>query len=179
VVNHSGAGTITHLAPGAHQRAPPARAPPGPPLPAHLPGPMPPPPRLTPPPPPPLPPELFTAGSKITTAVDVYAFGIMMWEIYTGKRSYAGLSREAIMDRVLVRGARPAFPAGAPPAYAALAQACWAHCPAERPPFSEVVARLQDMADGMAAEAEAAAAAMAAASPAGSARRRDGSGGRF
>jgi hypothetical protein len=33
------------------------------------------------------------AGSKVTTAVDAYAFGIMAWEIYTSKRAYAGERR--------------------------------------------------------------------------------------
>jgi hypothetical protein len=33
------------------------------------------------------------AGSKVTTAVDAYAFGIMAWEIFTSKRAYAGERR--------------------------------------------------------------------------------------
>jgi hypothetical protein len=28
-------------------------------------------------------PEMFKAGTKITKAVDAYAFGILMWEAYT------------------------------------------------------------------------------------------------
>jgi serine/threonine protein kinase len=28
-------------------------------------------------------PEMFKAGSKVTKAVDSYAFGILMWETYT------------------------------------------------------------------------------------------------
>ena len=38
-------------------------------------------------------------GSKITTAVDTFSFGIMMWELYTGQRAYSGLGRDAIIDR--------------------------------------------------------------------------------
>lgn len=45
IVNRSGSGTVTHLAP-----------------------------------------ELFQMGSKVTTAVDSFSFGIMMWELYTGKQ---------------------------------------------------------------------------------------------
>jgi serine/threonine protein kinase len=52
VINRSGSGTVTHLAP-----------------------------------------ELFQAGTKITTAVDAYSFGIMMWEMYTGQRAYSGMAR--------------------------------------------------------------------------------------
>jgi hypothetical protein len=36
-------------------------------------------------------PELFQVGSKLTTAVDTFSFGIMMWELYTGQRAYGGL----------------------------------------------------------------------------------------
>lgn len=35
-------------------------------------------------------PELLQAGTKITAAVDTYAFGICLYEIYAGKRCYAG-----------------------------------------------------------------------------------------
>jgi hypothetical protein len=38
---------------------------------------------------------MFMAGSKVTTAVDAYAFGIMAWEIYTSKRAYAGERQSA------------------------------------------------------------------------------------
>ncbi|KAI8462418.1 MAG: kinase-like domain-containing protein [Monoraphidium minutum] len=135
VINHTGAGTVTHLAP-----------------------------------------EMFTAGSQLTTAVDVYALGVLMWEFYTAKRPWQGLTPEAIMDRVLRRGGRPTFPAGAPPGYAALAAECWAPRPADRPALGEVVARLAEMADSLAAPSPppppatppaAAAAAPAAAAAAG------------
>lgn len=58
IVNRSGSGTVTHLAP-----------------------------------------ELFQVGSKLTTSVDTFSFGIMMWELYTGQRAYGGLGRDAIIDR--------------------------------------------------------------------------------
>lgn len=38
-------------------------------------------------------PEMLVAGSKLTTAVDTYAFGILMYELYTGSRPYAGMTR--------------------------------------------------------------------------------------
>jgi hypothetical protein len=35
-------------------------------------------------------PEMFVRGTRLTTAGDVYAFGVLMWEFYTGKRPWAG-----------------------------------------------------------------------------------------
>ncbi|KAI8469489.1 MAG: kinase-like domain-containing protein [Monoraphidium minutum] len=93
-----------------------------------------------------MPPEMFQAGTRVTTAVDAYAFGVMMWEFYTARRAWSGLSRDAIIDQVYRRNRRPAFPPGAPAGYVSLAAACWAAAPADRPAFGEAVAALQRMA---------------------------------
>jgi len=104
IVNRSGSGTVTHLAP-----------------------------------------ELFQVGSKLTTAVDTFSFGIMMWELYTGQRAYGGLGRDAIIDRVYKKKARPIFPLGVPPMYASLAKACWDNEPPMRPTFVTVLSKLSEM----------------------------------
>lgn len=88
-------------------------------------------------------PEMFTAGSKVTKAVDSYAFGILMWELYTGARPYSGLAPGAIAQRVFSEGLRPAFPPDAPEAYVRLARDCWAADPALRPAFGAVAERLE------------------------------------
>lgn len=71
-------------------------------------------------------PEMFTGGSK-TTATDVYAFGIFMWECYTGQVPFRGVSCNLI--EVQVRsGVRPPVPAapidGFPPDFVSLMQVC-------------------------------------------------------
>lgn len=71
-----------------------------------------------------------------------------MWEIYTAKRPWAGLTQDQIASRVSRRGLRPQFPTGAPPAYAALAAACWAPAPGARPGMRRVLAELAGMAAG-------------------------------
>jgi len=120
IVNRSGSGTVTHLAP-----------------------------------------ELFQVGSKLTTAVDSFSFGIMMWELYTGQRAYGGLGRDAIIDRVYKKKARPIFPLGVPPAYAALAKQCWDDDPPQRPTFPTVLLRLSEMLSAFqSANSSAAAAAV-------------------
>ena len=67
------------------------------------------------------------------------------WELYTGQRAYGGLGRDAIIDRVYKKKARPAFPQGVPSIYAALAKSCWDNDQNLRPPFVVVLARLTEM----------------------------------
>ena len=68
-----------------------------------------------------------------------------MWELYTGQRAYGGLGRDAIIDRVYKKKARPVFPLGVPPTYAALAKGCWDNDQNARPAFLVVIARLTEM----------------------------------
>ena len=37
-----------------------------------------------------MPPELLTTG-RLSKSVDVYAFGVLLWEMCTGKRPWAGM----------------------------------------------------------------------------------------
>eukprot|EP00775_Hariotina_reticulata_P012562 gene12562-12694_t len=90
-------------------------------------------------------PELFKAGSKLTPAIDSFAFGIMMFELYSCQRPYAGLSREAIVTKIVRQQGRPQFPAGTPPGYQALAASCWDSDPFKRPPFTIVVEKLKEL----------------------------------
>ena len=54
-----------------------------------------------------------------------YAFGILLWELLTGRTAYEGVSVHLIGHDVVRKGRRPVFPAGSPPGYAALATSCW------------------------------------------------------
>ena len=71
-------------------------------------------------------PELFSGGSK-STATDVYAFGIFMWECYTGQVPFHRVNPSFIGDQVM-RGVRPALPPapidGFPPDFVPLMQVC-------------------------------------------------------
>lgn len=89
-------------------------------------------------------PEMMLPNARLTTAVDVFSFGILMYEVYVGKRIYAGLSRGQILDRVNA-GSRPSFPPTTPPKFSSLAALCWAQDPAVRPPFSTVASFLEEM----------------------------------
>lgn len=100
-------------------------------------------------------PECFEAGSKLTTGVDAYAFGILMYEIYTGRRPYEGLTKDAIITRVHGQRLRPTLPSATPADYRALALRCWSHDAAARPTFQEIASELSRMADTLEAAATA------------------------
>lgn len=63
-----------------------------------------------------MPPELIEEG-KVYPQGDVYAFGIMMWETYTGSAPYAHMVHPQIMVAVVTHNLRPRFPEGTPDWY--------------------------------------------------------------
>eukprot|EP00882_Tetradesmus_deserticola_P027180 GHRQ01030055.1.p1 GENE.GHRQ01030055.1~~GHRQ01030055.1.p1 ORF type:complete len:168 (+),score=61.08 GHRQ01030055.1:232-735(+) len=89
-------------------------------------------------------PERLEPESQITPAVDIYAFGMIMYEAYTRNRPFKELQPAQILQAV-ARGNRPKFPGGTPPPYQALAEACWAQQGKQRPTAEQVVQQLQDM----------------------------------
>jgi len=90
-------------------------------------------------------PEALICNKKVNSSVDVFAFGILMWEMYTGQRPYGNMKQQQLVEEVVMRGLRPKFPSHAPPAYVALAQACWSGSAQARPTFDESLTTLNGM----------------------------------
>eukprot|EP00878_Enallax_costatus_P005824 GHUV01006111.1.p1 GENE.GHUV01006111.1~~GHUV01006111.1.p1 ORF type:complete len:1207 (+),score=432.41 GHUV01006111.1:332-3622(+) len=82
-------------------------------------------------------PEVLKSG-YLSPAADIYAFGIILWELLTGERPFRGLLEGDLVGGVCENGLRPQFPPGAPEAYVALAQQCWAEDIADRPTARQV-----------------------------------------
>lgn len=77
------------------------------------------------------PPELLQNG-ELSRQTDIYAFGIVMYELYTGEQPYKGQKHGDIIRRVSRENLRPSFPSGTPEEYRMLAQQCWHERPAKR-----------------------------------------------
>ena len=92
-------------------------------------------------------PELFD-GAQASEKVDVYSFGILLWEMLTGQVPWSSVpSPMQIIYFTAVLHQRPEFPAACPsPLLRALIEACWAEKPAARPKFQEILSMLKEIA---------------------------------
>jgi WD40 repeat protein/serine/threonine protein kinase len=83
----------------------------------------------------------------LTPAVDVWALGVILFEMFAGRRPYAGASFE-ISAAVTANEPAPSLAAAAPDAPAAicrLVDRCLAKSPAERPTIDETLAELETL----------------------------------
>ena len=88
-------------------------------------------------------PELLRAGAPYGPPADVYAFGVLMWEVLTRELPFGGMGAGAIRAAVL-GGERPAVPLSCPTALGELMQACWSEDPGQRPDAATLLQQLKD-----------------------------------
>ncbi|GAB2286566.1 hypothetical protein Dimus_020962 [Dionaea muscipula] len=92
-------------------------------------------------------PELLNGSSnKVSEKVDVFSFGIVLWEILTGEEPYANMHYGAIIGGIVNNTLRPPIPSTCDPEWRRLMEQCWAPHPAARPSFTEIASRLRSMA---------------------------------
>jgi serine/threonine protein kinase len=84
-----------------------------------------------------------------TERVDVYSFGILLWQLASGKTPFKGFSRDEFMTVVVEGGMRPGFDSHWPNELCELIESCWEAVSESRPSFETVVSKLDRIYDTM------------------------------
>lgn len=75
--------------------------------------------------------------------VDVYSFGLILWEMLTGSVPYEDLTPFQAAFAVFDKNVRPAMPSSCPAALRVLIEQCWASQADKRPEFWQIVQLLE------------------------------------
>ncbi|XP_065876580.1 uncharacterized protein [Euphorbia lathyris] len=102
-------------------------------------------------------PELLNGSSnRVSEKVDVFSFGISLWEILTGEEPYADLHCGAIIGGIVKNTLRPSIPEWCDPEWRKLMEQCWSPEPEFRPSFTEITKRLRTISSAFPAKGQSA-----------------------
>jgi len=91
-------------------------------------------------------PELFR-GQPHTQSSDVYAFGIIMWEVSSQQSPFSGHDHDVLLMLQICNGLRPTLVDATPKCWSDLMQRCWHPNPSNRPTAKDIVGMLYDWND--------------------------------
>jgi len=93
-------------------------------------------------------PELLYGKAEYSIdKTDVFSFGVLVWQVFTGKEPFSEGPFEttnAIIDFV-TSGQRLKIPPNAPKRIKVLIEKCWNHDPQARPTFPDIIKELEDI----------------------------------
>ncbi|KAL2467265.1 Protein kinase superfamily protein [Abeliophyllum distichum] len=82
--------------------------------------------------------------------VDVYGFGLILWELVAGTIPYEDMTPMQAAFAVVDKNLRPSIPGDCPSAMKALIEQCWSLQPDKRPEFWQIVKVLEDFESSLA-----------------------------
>ncbi|CAL9082135.1 unnamed protein product [Musa textilis] len=88
-------------------------------------------------------------GKSHTRKVDVYSFGIVLWELLTALIPFHDMTPEQAAYAVAHKNARPPLPASCPVAFSRLMHKCWAANPDKRLQFDEIIGILESYEESL------------------------------
>ena len=88
-------------------------------------------------------PEVLRGSAAASSASDVYAFGMTLWELLTRRPLYINMT-PTTLEQIVVKGLRPPLPQGVPPFLGTLLMQCWEQEPKLRPTLQQVHRSLQE-----------------------------------
>lgn len=81
---------------------------------------------------------------RVNEKVDVYAFGIVLWEIWRmGTDPYPGLDTPELLYGIMSGNMRPEIPEECDESWVELMQKCWQQAPQDRPSFYDIACKLE------------------------------------
>lgn len=87
----------------------------------------------------------YTEETNNTEKSDIYSFGIIVWEILTGKEPQLNLNPMKMAHLAATQNYRPPFAMNTAPSWQDLTTSLWAPDPSLRPSFSDVLTTLRAM----------------------------------
>ena len=79
--------------------------------------------------------------------VDVYSFGILVWQMARDKTPFQGFNKESFIRNVVAGGRRPKLDKSWPVRFSTLLQKCWHTDPSKRPSFQEIYEEFHKLID--------------------------------